>query len=235
MVGEYLTSGTGAANWVTAVLLFIKCGLARISSKIKKMKPTQSLPETYQQDSIVDLSQDKRLALILNILGVILFFISGIFFINLALILRGTGAFSITFNNMVLALLGSILVVVLVLIVHEAIHGICFWYFTGEKPRFGFKGFYAYAAAPDWYLPRGAYFVTALAPLFVVTITGILLMPLVTAELLPFLLLWLVFNFSGSIGDMAMVILLLRKPATVYINDFGDGISIYCQLNQNAP
>jgi hypothetical protein len=196
------------------------------------MKPTQSLPEAYQQDSTVDLSKDRKLAINLNIIGMVVFFVSGVFFIGLALILRGEEEISFTFDNILLALLallGAVLVVFLMIVVHEGIHGICFWYLTGGKPKFGFKGFYAYAAVPDWYLPRRTYFVVALAPLVVVTAVGILLMPFVALELLPFLLLWLVSNFAGSIGDVAVVIFLLRKPSTVYINDFGDGISIYCK------
>lgn len=67
----------------------------------------------------------------------------------------------------------------------------------------------------------------ALAPLVLVTAVGLLLMPFVTQTMLPFLLLWLVFNLSGSVGDIAVVIWLLRQPHTIYINDFGDGVSIY--------
>lgn len=193
------------------------------------MKPTQSLPETYQQDSVIDLSKNKNLAFSLNLIGVLVFVISGVFFMRLALILREEEELNITFDNILLALLGTMLVVFLMLIVHEGIHGISFWYLTGGKPKFGFKGLYAYAAVPDWYVPRRTYFVVALAPLVVVTTVGILLMPLVALGLLPFLLLWLVLNFAGSIGDVAVVIFLLRKPSTVYINDFGDGVTIYCK------
>jgi hypothetical protein len=45
------------------------------------MKPTQSLPEAYQQDSTVDLSKDRKLAINLNIIGMVVFFVSGVFFI----------------------------------------------------------------------------------------------------------------------------------------------------------
>ena len=103
------------------------------------MKPTQSLPEAYQQDSIVDLSKDKKLAINLNIIGVVVFFVSGVFFMGLALILRGEEEISFTFDNILLALLGAVLVVFLMIVVHEGIHGICFWYLTGGKPKFGFK------------------------------------------------------------------------------------------------
>ncbi|MCB0033615.1 MAG: hypothetical protein KDE51_06345, partial [Anaerolineales bacterium] len=118
------------------------------------MKPIQSLPNTYHQDRVVDLSKDKRLAIMLNMISVIVFLISGILFAGLASVLRGEAEFSITFDNIFLVLFGLVLVIILAPVVHEGIHGVCFWYFTRGKPQFGFRGFYAYAAAPDWYLPR---------------------------------------------------------------------------------
>ncbi len=192
------------------------------------MKPTQTLPETYQLEDSLDLSKDKRLAIILNLLGVVVFLLSGGIFVRLALMLRGGNEFSVAFDNLLLALFMCVLVVFLAVVVHEGLHGISFWYLTKGKPKFGIKGLYAYAAVPDWYVPRRIYFAVALAPLVVVTVVGVLLMPVVSQVLLPFLLIWMVFNFSGSIGDVTIVAWLLRKPQTVYINDFGDGVSIYC-------
>ena len=192
------------------------------------MKPTQTLPETYQHAGTLDLSKDKGLAIVLNLLALVVFLLSGSVFARLALILRGENAFSITTDNALLALLLSVGVVLVGVVVHEIIHGLSFWSLTKSQPKFGLKGLYAYAAAPDWYFPRRPYFVVALAPLVVVTVAGVLLMPVVPQILLPSLLIWLVFNFAGSIGDVIIVIWLLRKPATVYIQDFGDGISVYC-------
>lgn len=203
------------------------------------MKPTQALPKTYQLENNLDLSKDKRLAFGLNLLGLVVFLLSGRFFIQIALILRGETEFSATSDNIPVTLLACVMIIFLTVVVHEGIHGISFWCLTKGKPKFGFKGLYAYAAIPDWYLPRETYFVVALAPLALITIAGVLLMPIVPQALLPFLLIWLVFNFSGSIGDIAIIVWLLRKPKIIYINDFGDGVSIYCykkisDLNQEA-
>lgn len=116
---------------------------------------------------------------------------------------------------------------IFVVIVHEGIHGICFWRFTGGKPKFGFKGVVAYAAAPKWYLPRRQYVVVGLAPLVGITLAGTLLLPVVPQTILPFLLVVMVFNFAGSMGDVVIVGWLLGKPRTVYINDYGDGVTAY--------
>ena len=60
------------------------------------------------------------------------------------------------------------------IVLHEGLHGLFFWLFTREKPKFAFKGFYAYAAMPDWYLPKKEYLITALAPLVGITLLGVL-------------------------------------------------------------
>lgn len=198
------------------------------------MKPTKTLPPQYQHKGILDLSNNRRLALVLNVSGLLLFLLAALFFIQAAVFLRQDNGMNITFDSgfsLLLALLACLLVLLLTIVVHEAIHGLIFWLLTKEKPTFGFKGFYAYAAVPDWYLPRSPFFVAALGPLVLVTAVGLLLVPVVPQTMLPFLLSWLVFNTAGSVGDVAVVIWLLRQPHATYVNDFGDGIAIYHRGN----
>ncbi|MBK8902220.1 MAG: DUF3267 domain-containing protein [Anaerolineaceae bacterium] len=194
------------------------------------MKPTKTLPPQYQHKDTLDLSNNRRLTLVLNVSGLLLFLLSAVFFIQVALFLRQDEEMSFAFDSgfsVLLALLAGVLVLLLTLVVPEAVHGLVFWLLTKAKPTFGVKGFYAYAAVPEWYLPRSAFFVAALAPLVLVTAVGLLLMPVISQTMLPFLLLWLVFNTTGSVGDMAAVIWLWRQPRATYVNDFGDGITIY--------
>jgi hypothetical protein len=198
--------------------------------EVNRVKSTQSLPQTYQPCGVLDLSKDKRLVLVLNLMAAVLFLLASGAFVWLALVLRGDSSFEVilTLENFLVAFLGSIVAIILVMVVHEGIHGICFWTLTGGKPRFGFRGAYAYAAVPDWYIPRPTYFIVALAPLVLITIAGVWLVPIVSQILLPFWLIGLIFNFAGSVGDIVVVIWLLGKPHSVYINDFGDGVSAYC-------
>lgn len=194
------------------------------------MKPTKTLPPSYQHKDTLDLSTNKRLALVLNVSGLLLFLLSAVFFIQVALFLRQDEEMSFAFDSglsLLLALLACLLVLLLTVVVHEAVHGLIFWLLTKANPTFGLKGFYAYAAVPDWYLPRSPFFAAALAPLVLVTAVGLLLLPVVPQTILPFLLLWLIFNTAGSVGDIAVVIWLWRQPHTTYVNDFGDGIAIY--------
>ena len=94
-------------------------------------------------------------------------------------------------------------------------------------PKFGFKGLYAYAAAPGWYFPRGQYLVIGLSPLVVLSVLGVLLMPIVPANLMLSLIAFVVMNATGAVGDIAVCTWLLFKPANLYTTDIGDIIDIY--------
>ena len=56
-----------------------------------------------------------------------------------------------------------------VFVLHEAVHGLFFWLYTRDRPRFGFKGWYLYASAPGWYLSRNRFLVVGLSPLVTMT------------------------------------------------------------------
>ncbi len=194
------------------------------------MKPTMVLPERFEKTGTLDLSQNKRLALSLQIAAVLLFVVSVALFVQLTLLLRQEDELVFSFDADFATLFGFVLVLVLTGFVHEAVHGVCFWRLTKDVPKFGFKLFYAYAAAPGWYLPRSNYFVIALAPAVAMTIAGIVFIPFVTTTVLPFLLAGLILNFAGSVGDLAVVAWLLGKRQAMYINDYGDGVTIYGQV-----
>jgi hypothetical protein len=110
---------------------------------------------------------------------------------------------------------------------HELIHGFFFWLFTKETPRYGFKGYYAFASAPKWYLLKKQYLVTALAPLVSLSILAVVGLVLTSPS---WALVWLwvfVFNTSGSVGDLWVVWTILRSPAEVLIRDAGDMVEIF--------
>jgi hypothetical protein len=122
----------------------------------------------------------------------------------------------------------------LVLVLHEIVHGFFFWIFTKTRPLFAFKGAYAYAAAPDWYFPRSKYLVIGLAPLVVISLAGILMMPVFPLQWMWLLLVALVMNASGAVGDLAVCAWLLLKRNTLLIRDFGDVIHIYSKTSTPA-
>lgn len=196
------------------------------------MQPSKTLPDDYKATDNLDLSQNRKLAIGLNVLGLILFFLFALLFTIFAAVSRynsegGELAFSIGRDNFWPILGWTLLVVVLAVVIHELIHALFFRFFTGEWATFGFKGLYAYAAAPQWYIPRNLHIAVALAPLIILSLLGALLIPWIAYELLPALLFFLIINAAGAVGDMATVAWLLRQPRDAYVNDYGDGFTVY--------
>src|SRR6266700_4202149 len=120
--------------------------------------------------------------------------------ISLKTPLGAVGAIAALFATVVITLC-------VVLILHELTHGLFFWLFTKSRPAFGFKGWYAYAAAPGWYLPRGQSLVVGAAPLILLSLLGEALLLLV-----PWVLWGLIVNAGGAIGDLYMIARLMLAP-----------------------
>jgi len=126
-------------------------------------------------------------------------------------------------------LIGVIAINLVYIIAHEGVHGIFFWITTHQFPRFGFGGSYAFAAAPDWFIPGKNYFWIGAAPLVVLSILGLILIPFINPN---FVLLWIIgllVNATGSAGDIYVLNVLLHSEGNLYVRDSGDIITIYRQ------
>jgi hypothetical protein len=189
------------------------------------MHPVRTLPASYKPHATLDLSHDIRALIALNILGVLIFLGFGWMLLWLIPLLRPEPslAFNVTWVDMVIMLVALFLIVVL----HELVHGLFFWLFTRERPLFGFKGAYAYAAAPDWYIPRNHYLVVGLAPLVLLSLLGIALIPLVPAAALLPMLVVLSAHAGGASGDLFVVGWCLLQPASLLVRDVGDAMTLY--------
>jgi Putative zincin peptidase len=181
------------------------------------MQPSKTLPDDYKATATLDLSENRKLAVGLNVLGLIFFFLFALLFTIFAAVLRynsegGELSFSISRENWGSTLGWVILIVVLVVVIHELIHALFFRLFTGEWATFGFKGIYAYAAAPQW---------------LVLSLLGVVLILWIDYALLPALLLFLIINAAGAVGDLVTVGWMLRQPRDAYVNDYGDGFTVY--------
>jgi len=203
---------------------------------------TQRLPEGYRLLHSLDLIKDHKLLLTLSLVSIGLFVVTWVGLGWLFQWLRPditsgvTGfSFSITGIPDILAPFLVILgVTLMMLIVHEAIHGIFFRVFTGGRVKFAFKGAYAYAAAPDWYLPKKPYMVISLAPLVLMTAAGIIASLFVPLNWITPIILLLAMNASGAVGDIYVFLLLTRMENDVLIQDFGEKMAIYAPDDEGA-
>ncbi len=129
--------------------------------------------------------------------------------------------------------LAVIVVYVVTITLHELVHGAGFWLATGAPPRFGFKWAYAYAAAPEWFVPRNSYLGIGFAPFIVLSLAGLALAGWFSSNGLFLLWLALTANAAGSLGDLLVVGWLLFQPAEVWVQDHGDGFTAF-RLNTPA-
>ncbi|MCX6037402.1 MAG: DUF3267 domain-containing protein [Chloroflexi bacterium] len=165
----------------------------------------------------------------MNIGGVFLLFIFGWFFSLYVSLIRPGLAFElvITSANVLYVLLSLLGIAAGQMVLHELVHGVFFWLFTRSRPTFGFRGWYAFAAAPGWFLPRGQYLVVNLAPFVLLSVLGILLLAVVPTGALAAILAGTVMNAAGAVGDLWVVFLILHERRPIVIEDLGDGFNFY--------
>lgn len=193
------------------------------------MQATKTLPANYREHRVIDLSNNPRALLILNLLSIPLLALAGWLLFWLASWLRPALEWRGVFSGgaLLAAFLLVVILIAFVLVLHEAIHGLFFFLFTRERPVFALKALYAYAAAPAWYIPRRPYMVVGIAPLVIITLLGILLLPIITEWLVLALLVAVALNAAGAIADIAIVGWLLFQPDDSLICDHGDKMIVY--------
>ena len=127
-----------------------------------------------------------------------------------------------------ITLVGFVVAVVLALIavpvLHEAIHGIVAR-LAGARPEYGVGAGFAYTTFGEP-VGRAAYLVIGLAPLVVLSVLGVAAMvhwPRAAGQLLVFL----VANAAGAVGDLWVAWEVRRLPPEVRICDLADGFAAY--------
>ncbi|NJK80864.1 MAG: DUF3267 domain-containing protein [Chloroflexaceae bacterium] len=198
------------------------------------MQSTRTLPASYHLHGTLDLSQNRQALIWLNLASIVLVGVFGWLTLQyIAAVRPSLPTVQINLNGwdlliyiglLVLAMLGTI-------VLHELIHGAFFWLYTRAQAVYGFKGIYAYAAAPGWYIPRYQYTITALAPLVCITLAGALLVLVVPAAIIFWVAVVVVANAAGATGDLAITAWLLTQPRGTLVHDTGDAMMIY----QPAP
>ena len=194
------------------------------------MKPTQTLPANFTLAWNLDLKQNNRLNIILQIIGLGWMALAG-WLLTLCLFwIRPDFAESFRAGfqgNILISLLALLVVMLVTVLLHELIHGLFFWLFSGTRPEFGVGPGYAYAAMPDWYFPKTRYLVIGLSPLILLTALGLAACALAPLPWLLTLLAGMVINAGGAIGDIYICGRIARDTQDVWIKDTGDGFQLY--------
>jgi hypothetical protein len=194
-------------------------------------QPLKALPENYHQARKIDLQHDKKALIWLNVLALFCLaaIIIGLFQFVLHTrpdLLPSTGTFYLDGSSLLLVV-EAIAVVLVILAIHELIHGLLFRLFTGERPRYAVRVTYAYAAMPDWYFPASHYLIIGMAPLVLIDLVCLILIPFSPAGWVLPLCVAITMNTGGAVGDLYIVATLLRcKPHTL-VNDTGDTVAFF--------
>lgn len=122
-------------------------------------------------------------------------------------------------------------IIVSTLILHEALHGLAM-ILSDTRPRFGIKPKkLVLFTTTDAYFPRNRYLITALAPLTMISLLGIVLMLHLPQTPAIWIGMALAMNVASSIGDIWMTAIIVTYPADALFHDNEDGMTIYLPAN----
>ena len=191
------------------------------------------LPEGYRQTADFNLKHNTRAMIILNIAGFFLFLVAAALVQWYTRQVRsGQSGAAFSFQVDSLAQVGVFLVLLLLdiailVVLHEGLHGLSFWVITGKRPVFMIGPGYAAASAPGEYIAKYPYLVTALCPLVVMTIAGLIAIPFVSPEVLLHVTAITVFNIGGAVGDLWVAAGLLTKRGPLMVKDELDRVIFF--------
>jgi hypothetical protein len=194
-----------------------------------RFQATNVRPENAVLVYSLNLKKNKAAAWAMNGASIPLLFLFGGLFLAYFLLIRPdiwTGMLA-TSNTDLLSLIVLIAVFAAMIVVHELVHGVFFWIFTRSRPVFGLRGWYAFAAAPGWFLPRGQYLIITLAPFVTLSLLGMLLMAILPVMTAATALIMTAFNATSSVGDLWIAFRLVGQRRPVIVEDLGDGVNFY--------
>jgi hypothetical protein len=192
-----------------------------------------ALPEGFLPAGEFNLKDNKRAMVILNIVGFILFLAAAVMIhVYAARVRLDPGGLSLSLEVDNIAQVGLFILLMLfdlvvLVILHEGVHGLCFWLITHKRPVFSLGPGYAAAAAPGCYIRRAPYLVTALSPMIVLTAAGLLLIPIVSVGVLFHVTLITVMNIAGAVGDLWVASGIITRRGPLLVQDHGDRVEVF--------
>ena len=189
------------------------------------MNAAEKLPEGYREIYDIDLQKNKKAALTVNLLAVV---IAVLMIVPMHFVVPVSSMFSMEngMKNYILRFGVLLVLIILYMILHELVHGIAMKICGTKKVKYGFTGMYAFAGSKDFY-DKKSYIFIALAP---VVLWGIILA--VITLFVPYEWFWVVYmiqiiNLSGAAGDLLVTVKFLRLPSDILIKDYGVGMNVY--------
>ena len=186
------------------------------------MRSYETLPEGYREIASIDLQKDKKLLRRVNLLamliGLVMLVMGGVLMPPEVLLIPGKERLIRTWTMLVLMLV--------YLVLHEAVHGVLMRHYCKAKVRFGITGPFAYAAS-DGYFCKKHFAVIGLAPIVIWGV--VLLIANILVDESWFYVVWLVqiMTVSGAAGDLYVSRWLKTLPADTLVHDTGVAMTAY--------
>ncbi len=194
------------------------------------MKTQKTLPENYTKLFDIDLQKNKKLALLVNLIGLTITAVMVAVahqFKPFGLLLdmsEGIGEYIVRFAVIAVGAVAYI-------ILHELVHGIFMKHFSGMKPNYGFTGLYAYAGSKAYFNERD-YIIIALAPIIVWGAVLAIINVFVPESWFWVVYLIQIFNISGAAGDIYVTVKFSKLPPDILVNDTGVAMTVYTKENE---
>lgn len=189
------------------------------------MKAVETLSDGYKQIYAIDLQKNKKIALFVNALAIV---IAILMVVPMHLVVPIFSMFSMAngMKNYMIRFGSLFVLIILYMVLHELVHGIAMKICGTKKVKYGFTGLYAFAGSKDYY-DKQAYIFVALAP---VVLWGIVLA--VVNVFVPHDWFWIIYliqvtNLSGAAGDLFVTVKFLRFPSDILIQDYGVGMTVF--------
>lgn len=189
------------------------------------MQSCLELPQNYRPVLNIDLQKDKKLALLVNGLAIVIavvLLIPGNMAVPAARLFDVEDGMGVYFARLAVLLVGMVVYMVL----HELVHGIFMRHYSHAKVRYGFTGLYAFAGS-DAYYAKVPYIVIALAP---VVVWGLVLA--VLCAVAPAGWFWVAYfiqiiNLSGAAADLYVTVKFCTLPKDILVRDTGTAMTVY--------
>ena len=190
------------------------------------MRSVNTLPEGYRELLSVDMKKDKRLAVLVNALSLVIAAILGfpVPFFAIPFSSIGWGGRTAYLIHVAVLFGGMFIYIIL----HELVHGIAMKLCGTKKVKYGFTGLYAFAGSDDYYYKK-PYIAIALAP---IVVWGVILG--IINALVPVEWFWVVYfiqliNLSGAAGDLYVTFKFAGLPKDVLVRDYGVSMTVYAR------
>lgn len=188
------------------------------------MPALKSLPAHYDTLLQMDLENNRRLRREIGFSAVIIALIMGFYGNSLRPISRYCRS---SLDQAAYVFIGVILYMVL----HEVIHGIFMWAFSGQKAHLGIRCGLSYARS-DMIFNRLQYTVIALAPIVIWgVILGVLCHRYIRTDWFWTFYLIEIINICGAASDVYVVFRFLKLPHDILVRDSGTSITVYAKAS----